>query len=106
MASEQREKGVSPNSVQAGTVLAEIWDLFGPKGHLHEVYYRREADRMVAEVAARLSDAGTGKLEAEWTVALRGASVTVKPDWIETRQTAGERSVLIRRIKTGRRTKS
>jgi len=37
---------------------------------------------------------------------LAGASVTVRPDWIETRSSALGKQVLIRRIKTGRRSKS
>jgi DNA helicase II / ATP-dependent DNA helicase PcrA len=91
---------------QAIVYLAEEWEQSGPVGHLHEVYYRREGERMISEIAVRMSDAGSLRIEAEWTISLVDASVTVKPDWIETSSTAAGERVLIRRIKTGRRTKS
>jgi len=91
---------------QAVAYLGEEWERFGPTGHLHEAYYRREGERMIREIADRMSGAGSLRIEAQWTISLVDASVTVKPDWIETRSTALGEQVLIRRIKTGRRTKS
>ena len=57
-------------------------------------------------MAVAMLSATSDRLEAEWTVALRNGRVSVTPDWVEVVRTSRGTRVLVRRLKTGRATKS
>jgi len=97
-------KRLSPE--EAIVILAEQWDRRGPKDHVHAEYYRREAERMVSQVVTDMLAAETERLEVEWTVPVRNGRVVVKPDWVEVIETPTGQKVIVRRVKTGRATKS
>jgi len=107
--SQLRAEYRAGNRVQPDKALEMLeahWKERKLAGEIHEKLYRREAERMVKEIAAAMLSATTDRLEVEWTVPLRNGRVVVTPDWVEVVTTSAGTRVLVRRLKTGRATKS
>jgi DNA helicase II / ATP-dependent DNA helicase PcrA len=97
-------KRVDPD--KAIEMLEAHWQERRLSGEIHERLYRREAERMVKDMALAMLSANSDRLEVEWTVPLRNGRVSVTPDWVEIIETTAGTRVLVRRLKTGRATKS
>lgn len=98
----ERAGGRTPDIAAARAQLDQDWAARGPK-HGFEPYYRKSADAMVASMAAVIASE-TGEYDRdEWSVELGGHHVTLTPDRVIVKP---DGSVLVQRIRTGKRTKS
>lgn len=100
--------GVLVDGAEAARRLDEAWLAGGPHEHPYEPLYRAEADVLVAiavEEAARRRGRRT-QSRPEWTVKLTSGTVTVAPDEVDLIDERGRPAVVVRRVKTGRPSKS
>ena len=98
-------RGISP-SVEAATAhLDGAWVDGGPRDHPFEPYYRTIAERMVASMVEVIAvEAGSSYPREEWHVDVGGGKlVAVTADRVVERP---DGSVLVQRVRTGKRTKS
>lgn len=99
---EEGKAGRSPTADAAQAELARHWEHQGPRGGF-ESYYRSVAQVTVAGLT-QLHARETGQYDRnEWVVTIDGRRISITPDRV-TVQPNG--SVLVQRIKIGRKTKS
>lgn len=99
---DRRSEGVATSASEALAHLDALWAERGPVGHGFEGYYRRAANRMVANGAAFIAAEQGASIDGELEVAIAGRTVTMEPDRVV--DAAGV--VRVQRIRTGRQTKS
>ena len=104
-AMEREAAGGIPPSVEAATAhLDGAWADGGPRNHSFEPYYRTIAERMVASmVEVVAAEAGSSYPREEWHVDVGSGLVAVTADRVVER---ADGSVLVQRVRTGKRTKS
>jgi hypothetical protein len=93
---------------EAARRLDEAWRGGGPIDHPYEQLYRAAAEvlvRTAVEMAAGRRGRRT-QSHPDWTVALANGTVAVSPDEVDLTDEAGRREVVVRRVKTGRPSKS
>lgn len=86
--------------------LDEIWDAHGPRGHLYETIYYGEAEKMIKRAFHRRSGSKGRAVNIEWEIPLAYGKIMLKPDHIETLEEGANSSLLIQRLRTGRRSKT
>lgn len=105
---ERAGQGEAVNIPDALQRLAEAWDQRGPRDHPYEPLYRAAAEALVAtavEEISRRRGRGT-QSRPEWSVSLPNGTVTVVPDEVDLTDEQGRRAIVVRRIRTGRPSKS
>lgn len=105
---ERAGQGESVDASQAAQRLSEAWDQRGPRDHPYEPLYRAAAEALVAtavEESLRRGGRST-QCRPEWTVSLPNGVVTVVPDEVDLTDEQGRRTVVVRRLRTGRPSKS
>jgi ATP-dependent DNA helicase UvrD/PcrA len=88
--------------------LDETWQVRGPRNHPYEPLYRSAAERLVAnalEEAARRAGRQTQN-RPEWRLVLTNGTVLVTPDEVDQVDEQGRPAIVVRRVKTGRPTKT
>lgn len=101
-------QGAPVDAAGATRRLDEAWQVGGPRDHPYEPLYRAAAEALVAtalEEAARRRGRRT-QSRPEWTVALTNGVVAVTPDEVDLADEQGRPAVVVRRVKTGRPSKS
>ncbi|KAB7783924.1 PD-(D/E)XK nuclease family protein [Methylorubrum populi] len=93
--------GETATAREAVAYLDDVWRDRGPRGGFEAVYFA-EARRMVSAAAA-LVDAGHRPVERVLSVVVASQTVVVRPDRV---LEAPDGSIVIRRFRTGRRSKS
>lgn len=105
---ERAGQGETVDATEAAQRLAEAWDQRGPRDHPYEPLYRAVAEALVAtavEETSRRRGRGT-QSRPEWTMPLPNGTVTVVPDEVDLMDQEGRPTVVVRRVRTGRPSKS
>lgn len=105
---ERVGQGETVDAAQTNQQLAEAWNQRGPRDHPYEPLYRAAAEALVATAlkeASRRQGRGT-QSRPEWTMTLPNGSVTVVPDEVDLTDEQGRPAVVVRRVRTGRPSKS
>lgn len=105
---ERAGQGETVDATEAAQRLAEAWDQRGPRDHPYEPLYRAAAEALVATAVAEISRRrGRGtQSRPEWTMPLPNGTVTVIPDEVDLTDEQGRPAVVVRRVRTGRPSKS
>jgi DNA helicase-2/ATP-dependent DNA helicase PcrA len=86
--------------------FAEIWEERGPTNHPYEGLYRRNAEDMVTRALSHPVLSSGASARPEWEIELEHGRVRLRPDHVgEPEDEAGGQPV-VRRLRTGRSTKS
>lgn len=91
---------------EAQAHLGEVWQKKGPVAHPHEPVYRKRAEEMVEAAIRQMPLSGSKSEPAEHEVALFHGRVKLTFDYAELTEGDGESVLLIRRLRTGKPTKS
>jgi superfamily I DNA/RNA helicase/Zn-dependent peptidase ImmA (M78 family) len=105
---ERAGQGETVDAIEAARQLAVAWNQRGPRDHPYEPLYRAAAEVLVAtalEEASRRQGRGT-QSRPQWTVTLPNGTVTVVPDEVDLTDGQGRPAVVVRRVRTGRPSKS
>lgn len=105
---ERAGQGETVAATEAAQQLAEAWDQRGPRDHPYEPLYRAAAEALVStavEETSRRRGRGT-QSRPEWTVSLSNGTVTMAPDEVDLTDEQGRPAVVVRRVRTGRPSKS
>ena len=86
--------------------LNEIWEIHGPREHPYENIYRGEAEGMIKRAFNRRSGSKGRTPNLEWEIPLTYGKVALKPDHAEIIGEGTSSTLLIQRLRTGRRSKS
>lgn len=100
-----QEELASDRPVEDTAVLqrfAEIWEERGPKDHPYEEFYRRSAEDIVVRALSYPALVSGTASRPEWEIELGHGRVRLKPDYVD----EAERQPVVRRLRTGRPTKS
>lgn len=104
-----QEELASGRPVEEAAMLlrfAEIWEERGPTGHPYEAFYRQNAEDMVTGALSHPVISCGASARPEWEIELGHGRVRLRPDHVvEPDDEAGSQPV-IRRLRTGRSTKS
>lgn len=102
----ERTEGRQVDQQMAQKVLGEIWQVYGPREHIYEPIYWREAEAMVVRAINRGFLSYEEALKKDWEVVLPHGRVSFKPDQVEAIVGSSSRGLLVKRLRTGQRTKS
>lgn len=100
--------GERVDGAEASRRLDDAWRAGGPRDHPYEPLYRSAAERLIAnavQAAVRRSGRRT-ESRPEWNVTLTNGNISVMPDEVDLIDEQGRPAVVVRRVKTGRPTKS
>lgn len=93
---------------EASRQLDEAWRASGPRDHPYEPLYRSAAEALVMSAVEASDRRGARRTQSrpEWEVTLTNGSISVMPDEVDLVDEHGRPAVTVRRVKTGRPTKS
>lgn len=96
------------DGAEAAHRLTEVWQEGGPQEHPYEPLYRAAAEVLVATAAAEAMRRRGRRTQSrpEWTLTLSNGNVTVVPDEVDFTDEHGRPAVVVRRVRTGRPSKS
>lgn len=86
--------------------FAEIWEERGPTDHPYERFYRRSAEDMVVRALSNPAFASGASARPEWEIELEHGRVLLRPDHLVEPEDEARSQPVIRRLRTGRSTKS
>jgi hypothetical protein len=98
---EEVARGHAVDRAAAYARLAEVWEEDGPRDHLHEGFYRRQAEALLARALARPGPAYRRANGPPWEVALPHGRVLVQPDHLDVDGEGPAQSLVVRRLRTG-----
>jgi superfamily I DNA/RNA helicase len=101
---DQQAAGLVVDEAEAQTRLAERWEAEKMKDHPYEAIYLRKAKEMISQALKRPHPVGSVRIELE--VKREQGSIRFTPDSLEVTGQESEKTVVARRIRTGKPTKS
>jgi superfamily I DNA/RNA helicase len=104
-----QEELASGRSVEDAAVLlrlAEIWQERGPTDHPYEGFYRRNAEDMVVRALSYPALTSGASARPEWEIELEHGRVRLRPDHVADPENEAGNEPVIRRLRTGRSTRS
>ena len=90
----------------ARTNLAKVWQMQGPVGHPYEIIYRDKAYEMVMNAFRRQRLPGARAAQTEHEISLNNGRIRLKFDYAELIENGSDAELVVRRLRTGRPTKS
>lgn len=105
-AQDEQEAGGVNNEEIARAYLAEVWQTQGPVGHPYESIYRDKAYEMVMNAFRRQQLPGMHTAQTEHEISLDNGRIKLKFDYAELIGNGSDAELVVRRLRTGRPTKS
>lgn len=102
----EQEAGGLNNEEIARAYLAEVWQTQGPVGHPYETIYRDKAYEMVMNAFRRQRLPGAHAAQTEHEISLNNGLIRLKFDYAELIGNGSDTELVVRRLRTGRPTKS
>jgi len=104
----ERDEGRIHDPESALRQLDLVWTARKRRPHPYDLLYKAVAENLVTAAAEEAGRRRATKtlIKPEWTVALTHGSVLVTPDEVELVEQPGRQEVTVRRIRTGRPTKT
>lgn len=103
---EEMSHGRAVDDRAALAWFAEVWEKRGPTGHPYEKFYRLSAEDMVARILNHPILSSDDLDRPEWEIPLEHGRVKMRPDHVETPGPENDEQPVVRRLRTGRPTKS
>jgi hypothetical protein len=103
---KERAAGRLVGPEEAIARLVEVWAEDGPGEHIHEAFYRSQAEEMLLRALAHYAPHGSYPEPPEWELPLSYGRITFTPDRIELVGDDADATVRLQRLRTGRPSKS
>lgn len=103
---QERTAGRKIAPEEAVARLVEVWADEGPGEHVHEAFYRAQAEEMLSRALAHYARAGDYPERPSWEVPLSYGRIAFTPDRIELAPDEAGKTLRVQRLRTGRPSKS